>query len=591
MNNTDAPPAWALMQRHVLNELEAAALEFVRKYTHDNFTFIWRDEWPGFDGSDDGYESFYNFPLYYAIGGPQSIDDVSRKLWDGVTRQFTRYGQIYDEFDAHYDWMHHGESYTNFYFFGLCDPADEVFRRRTTKFASLYLGDNPAAPNYDAELKLIRSPMNGSRGPHFVNTAEDWVTHRPILANYPLPFDDIPNVTSSDAWNDDVLFLNILEAINQRMMRGDVPLNLTSTSLMLNAYMATGDERYKTWIEEYVGTWMQRVRDNNGILPDNVGLSGKVGEYNDGKWWSGYYGWKWPHGLMNQVESTVIGGVNAFLASGNAEFLELPRSVIDLVTEQGREESGVLQVPHRHGDDGWYDFRPMDVRHVFQLWYVSRDDEDWERLERLTDISRFDQLNYRKGKGDSNHTGSWLAFVRGKNDDYPLQILGACYKETQSRLDRIRKDQTTPDDQDVHHWQKHNPVILEGLVQLMHGSPNHMYHGGLLHSSLRYFDPAQQRTGVPANVAALVDRLTPGGVRLRLVNLSTTEEKDVLIQAGMFREHNITRIRQVEIYPFQFNTIDGPHVTVRLAPGAVCRLDIGLERFVNPPSYQFPWAE
>ena len=118
-----------------------------------------------------------------------------------------------------------------------------------------------------------------------------------------------------------------------------------------------------------------------------------------------------------------------------------------------------------------------------------------------------------------------------------------------------------------------------------------MYHGGLLHSSLRYFDPAQQRTGVPANVAALVDRLTPGGVRLRLVNLSTTEEKDVLIQAGMFREHNITRIRQVEIYPFQFNTIDGPHVTVRLAPGAGCRLDIGLERFVNPPSYQFPWAE
>ena len=591
MKNVAAPPKWALMQRHVMEQLGPAAHEFVRKYTHDDHTLKWRREWPGFDGSDDGYESFYNFPLFYAIGGPSSMDQLSRDLWEGVTRQFTQYGQIHDEFDAHYDWMHHGESYTNFYFFGLSDPTSQAFQQRTIKFASLYLGDSPSAPNYDPIHKLIRSPINGSRGPHFVNTAEDWVTHRPILANYPLPFDDIPNVTSSDAWNDDVLFLNILNAMNHRMMRGDVPLNLTSTSLMLNAWMATGDERYRTWIEEYVAAWLQRVRDNNGILPDNVGLSGKIGEYNDGKWWSGYYGWKWPHGLVNQIESTVIGGTNAYLVSGNPVYLELPRSVIDLVTGLARKEGGVLLVPHRHGDEGWYDFRRMNVRHLFQLWFVSRADEDWERLVRLADISGFDQLNYRKGKGDSNHTGSWVAFVRGRNDDYPQQILESCYAETLSRLDQIRSDETTPEDQDVHHWQRLNPVILEGLVQLMHGAPNHMYHGGLLHASLRYFDPEQRRSGLPSHVAALVDRLTPDGVRLRLVNLHSTAEKNVVIQAGMFREHRFTRIRQVETYPFQFNTIDGPHVTICLAPGAVCRLDVGLQRHVNPPSYRFPWAE
>jgi len=117
------PPEWALWQRHLLERLFPAAMEFVEKYTRPDGALVWRDRWPGMDGSDDGYESFYNFPLYYALGGPEEIHRLSRKLWEGVTRQFTRYGQVHKEFDAYYDWMHHGESYTNFYFFGLADPT------------------------------------------------------------------------------------------------------------------------------------------------------------------------------------------------------------------------------------------------------------------------------------------------------------------------------------------------------------------------------------------------------------------------------------------------------------------------------------
>ena len=75
------------------------------------------------------------------------------------------------------------------------------------------MGEDPDAANYDAEQKLIRSPITGSRGPRFVNTAEDWVTHREVLAGYPLPYDDIPGVTSSDAWIDDARFPRILDAI------------------------------------------------------------------------------------------------------------------------------------------------------------------------------------------------------------------------------------------------------------------------------------------------------------------------------------------------------------------------------------------
>ena len=419
------PPEWAFWQRHLLKQLHPAAVEFVDRYTRPDGTLIWRDEWPGMDGSDDGYESFYNFPLYYVLGGPEEIHGLSRKLWDAVTRQFTRYGQVHDEFDAYYDWMHHGESYTYFYFFGLADPTVKKDRERALRFAALYLGDDPKTPNYDAERKLIRSPITGSRGPRFVNTAEDWLTHRPILAHYRLPYDDIPNVTSSSAWNDDEKFPFILDVMNRRMMRGDVPLNLTSTSMMLNAYMYTGDPKYKTWITDYVGAWIERTRKNGGILPDNVGLSDKIGENVDGKWWGGYYGWRWPHGLFNQLESTVIGGSNAYMLTGDPGYLELPRSVLVLVQSKAKTDNGHVVVPHRHGDNGWYDYRPLNPKYPTHLWYTSRAEEDWQRVRDLSDAAAWQTLDYRKGKGDSENLAPWLGLISGENPDYPTQSLKA----------------------------------------------------------------------------------------------------------------------------------------------------------------------
>ncbi len=586
---TAAPPEWALLERHLLERLYPAAVEFVRKYTLPDGTLIWRDEWPGMDGSDDGYESFYSFPLYYVLGGPEEIHRLSHKLWDAVTRQFTRYGQVHNEFDGYYDWMHHGESYTYFYFFGLADPTDRAFRERAVRFAGLYLGEDPNAPNYDPKRKLIRSPITGSRGPRFVNTAEDWVTHRPILAHYPLPYDDIPNVTESSAWNDEEKFPHILKAMNDRMMRGDVPLNLTATSLILNAYMLTGDEKYKTWITDYVSAWIERTQRNKGILPDNVGLSGKVGEYMDGKWWGGYYGWRWPHGLFNQIESTVIGASNAYLVSGDPNYLALPRSVLKLVQGEAKKDGDRLLVPHRHGDDGWYDYRPLHPKYPTHLWWVSRDKADWRRVVELSDASAWGKFQYVKAKGDSNNMAPWLGFLEGKNPDYPSQMLRATYGETLRRLAMIRSDRSTPDEQDVHHWQQRNPVVLEALVQLMLGGPNHVYHGGLLHCSVRYFDPAGRRPGVPPDVAVLVDRITPGGIRVELVNLSPTEPRDVILQAGAFGEHTFTTVRQVIHYPHQFHTIGGKWFQVRLGPAAVGRLEIGIKRFDNPPTYAFPW--
>ena len=214
--------------------MDEAALLYQRRYTRADGTFVWRDEWPGMDGSDDGYESYHNWPLFYALGGSERIHANSRWLWEAVTRQFAAYGQIYREFDAYYDWMHHGESSLYFYYFGLADPQREPDRARALRFARMYTGEDPQAPNWDPALKQMRSPINGSRGPRFATRAADWQTHRWVLNDYPLPYADLDVPTRREAWlrdeevlkadwNDDAVFAVILQAMNDRMMQGDVP--------------------------------------------------------------------------------------------------------------------------------------------------------------------------------------------------------------------------------------------------------------------------------------------------------------------------------------------------------------------------------
>src|SRR5260370_41846478 len=102
-------PAWAVLQRLVLETLNHAAVQLVQRYTRPDGTLTWRTQWPGMDGSDDPYEGFHNLALLYILGGSDNLHALSRTLWETITWQWTEYGQIYREFDAYYDWMHHGE--------------------------------------------------------------------------------------------------------------------------------------------------------------------------------------------------------------------------------------------------------------------------------------------------------------------------------------------------------------------------------------------------------------------------------------------------------------------------------------------------
>jgi hypothetical protein len=596
VNGRANPPAWAVKQRFLIDLMDRAAVGFVERYTRPDGTLIWRKEWPGMDGSDDGYESFLSFPLFYILGGGEHVHELGRREWDAVTWQFTEYGQVYREFDAYYDWMHHGESYTYLYYLAMANPYHYVDRCRALRFAAMYSGQDPDAPNWDPVHKMIRSPISGSRGPIFEMTEEDWSTHRPVLANYLAPYEDVPGYESDDPqvvldWNDDETFEQILKLMNQRMVPGDVPLNLNATSLITSAYLYTGEEQYKQWVLDYLGAWIERTERNGGIIPDNVGPNDVIGERMNGKWWGGYYGWRWPHGTWKILEATLIAGSNALLLTGDTSWLDLHRSQADMLWELRKECAGQMVVPARHGAQGWFDYRRPNPLSYVHLAYLSQEAQDQERLEERFPEWAAWRDEPRFFKAGSYGPRGWYAYLCGENPGFPQQALEDTYTAIDGRLQRIEDDVWDVESWDVHHWQNLNPVIPEALIQMAMGSPAAVYHGGLLHAHARYYDPDRSRPGLPEHVAALVEAISPEAFELTLVNTDPLRARSVIVQAGAFGEHGFTGVGlrdSPEAAPPQ--RVDARHLTVHLGPSAQARLHLGVRRYAHAPTYAYPPA-
>src|SRR5262245_30044764 len=244
-------PMWAMLERRVLEESAPAMEEFYRKYYDDRGYVQCVLRWGADDGPDDAFENFAGWPEFHALGGGDAILRLYIKGLDGMIQQYTdakttevpagRGGMYYKEFSAQSDWMHHGEGLRVFNRMGLSVPGDAKYLERARRFAGLYMGEDPEAPNYDPRRKLIRSLINGSRGPMLRKaTSLDWVGD---------PF-DVQNFSLVHSERNFEEMLAHYEEYGDVI--GDSFLNLVATTLPLNAYLATGDAKYKKWIVDYM---------------------------------------------------------------------------------------------------------------------------------------------------------------------------------------------------------------------------------------------------------------------------------------------------------------------------------------------------
>ncbi|MBX3437738.1 MAG: hypothetical protein KF861_09620 [Planctomycetaceae bacterium] len=567
------PPAWALMERELLAANAEACRRYFDHYFDERGYLLCVERWGGDDGPDDAIENCNDWPILHALGAHDDVLTMYRKALEGHFRQYTeaktvdvpfaRDGMYYKEFPVMFDWLHNGEGLTVFNLQGLSDPNNLNFQNRTRRFAGFYMNEDPQAPNYDPEYKIIRSLFNGSRGPLLRKaTGLDW-------AGDPIEVEG----RFKPRHGEDTYEQMVEHFKDYNDVVGDHPSNLLATSLAINAFMLTGEEKYRDWLLEYVGAWNQRIRDNNGIIPSNIGLDGTIGGETGGKWYGGVYGWGFtvfdPGAQDYQNRSTFqmgfTGFMNAYLLTGGDDaYLDEWRKMFDVVNANARMVDGKTMYPSKYGDDGWYAFTPSPYAPFAQeLFYLSMKDDD------------------RKWFGSNG----WLDFLEGKNPNYPVLALQSDFGQIRARHQMLLDDTTTPDTRLADDPMPINPASVNSLISLMLGGIHPGHRGSILHCRVRYFDPVERRAGIPEGVAALVEKLSADGMTLTLVNTNQVEPREVLVQAGGYGEH-------------QFNTatVDGENVdirdrlvTVRLAAGSGARIQFSMNRYANTPTMILPW--
>jgi len=583
------PPAWALLERQLLQANSKACERFAAKYVDDRGYLLHTPRWGTLDGPDDAIETFYNWTLLHALGGSDSVLELYKKALEGHYKQYAQLrtkltklaenGAHYKEFITQSDWFHTGEGIRAFMFLGLSDPNNARFRDRMTRFAGMYMGEDPEAPNYDTKLKLIRSIWTGSKGPMLHKATEyDWVGD-PVPGSF--------HLLHNRAGRNKLLDMN---AYYPKMLAhckeyldsvGDHPLNLASTGLGLNAFALTQQSKYKDWVVEYVTAWKQRTEACGGNIPTNVGLDGKPGGEYGGQWWKGTYGWNFTiyDGEIDAIahRNTFTAGSwpgfsNALMLTGDQNFVGVLRRQMDNIYAQKKVEGGKTLLPQMYGDPkgykergapSWYHYTGnLFQDRLLEIYVWSMDRKDLERVPMQ----------------------GWVAFLEGKNPEYPVQALQRDLEFVRQNVREFEADSTTPDTRLADYPMGMNPAAVHALTNLTMGA---FLTGNIwsLHSRFRYFDPERRRAGLPQDIGALVEKLEADAATLVLVNLDPVEARNVVVQAGGYGEH---RFDSVEI-DGKTQAIAGPILSVRLEGGAGARLRFRMARYVNPPTLAQPW--
>ena len=548
------------------------AAQFFDRYFDDRGYLLCVERWGGDDGPDDAIENVNDWPVLHALGAHDSIRRLYEKAWEGHLRQYTeaktvavefaRQGMYYKEFPVMFDWVHNGEGLTVFDLQGLSDPRDPRFRDRVKRFAGFYMNEDPAAPNYDPRHRIIRSLFNGSRGP-LLRKAEpvDW-------AGDPIEVEGRFRPRHGER-----SYREMLDHFKDyRRIVGDHPQNLAATSLALNAYMVTGERKYRDWLLEYVDAWRQRTLENGGIIPTNIGLDGTIGGSSDGKWYGGVYGWAFTvvepqSGRLvhrNTHHLGLNGFGNAYLLTGDDRYLDVWRRQIDTINAQAKIVDGRTLYPHMYGDQGWYDFTPQPYVHgALEVYYWSMRPEDRNRVP----------------------PSGWLAFLEGNDPGYPERALRNDFAALRAKVEQMSRDTTTPDTRLADDPMVLNPATVAALVNLTLGGLVPEHQGEVLHCRLRYFDPDARRPGpAPRRRRPRRDAHRRGGHahpgQPRSVRAANNRRPGGRLPRA--RVH-LRRLRRPHGFPRPATPQRPP------GPGAGGRLVLRLKRYVNPPTVSQPW--
>jgi len=604
-----APPTWALLEREILRYNSLAVEEFARKFVDHRGYLAHTPRWGTLDGPDDALETYWNWTLLHALGGSDRVLELYKLAYEGHLKQYGELrttltklasnGAFRKEFITQSDWFHTGEGMRAFLLAGLSDPNDPVYRARMERFAAMYTGDDPEAPNYDKQHKILRSMWTGSLGPMLRKaTTYDWVGD-PVPGTFHLLHNPAGRGKMLDF---EANYKKMLAHCDEYLdSAGDNWLNLASTILGLNAFALTGNGKYSQWVLEYAGAWRDRAASNGGMIPSTIGLNGKLGGEHNGQWWKGTYGWNFTifDGELEQIahrnyytDGTFPGFSVALLLSGDQSYVATLRKQMELVYAQKKVLNGQTMLPTMYGDPkgykyngppSWYQWSPqLHTDRLTEIYFWSMDRKD---LASVPIADAYTPSGGRGGYGEPDRGNTFLGYLDGKLPNYPELVLRDDLARIRHRVEMIRTDNTTADSRLADYLLDLNPATTNGLTNLTLGGYFSRGRIWVLHSRFRYFDPVRRRAGLPEDVGALVEKLGADSATLTLVNMHQTEPREVAVQAGGYGEHRFDSVT----VGGTTTAVGGPVLNVRLEPGAGRRLEFKMSRYATPPSFAFPW--
>ena len=153
-NRVETPPEWATLQRQLIEKMNRAAPQVLKKYTRSDGTLMWpsNPDFTSIDGLDDAYESFHNWPLFYMLGGDAQFLTDAHAQFDRITRDMARYNtghgypMVVKEYQPGYDWFHQGEGNYLFYMLCMADPSNRNSIERAETVCGIFHGRGPGCP-------------------------------------------------------------------------------------------------------------------------------------------------------------------------------------------------------------------------------------------------------------------------------------------------------------------------------------------------------------------------------------------------------------------------------------------------------------
>ena len=562
------PPEWAVKERLLLVENARAVEKFYARYYDDRGYLKCQPRWSIGDGVDDSPENIGNWPLLYALGADPVVLELHNKAWDAHVKQFSeknveftpKQGNIYKEFITSFDAFHAGEHYSSFIQMPVADPRNRKFMDRVLRFAGFYLNEGLKKgdePNYDPNLKIIRSVMHGSRGATLEIEPSYW----------------------GNKWEEVAKWERMARWTN---VKGDDIENLYMTTFAANAFIVGGQEKYKNWMTEYVDAWTKRADENSGIFPCTVGLTGKVGEQWENRWWARFDGtWRLYGGIRVGLENALM------LTGDSAKYMEPLRRQLKVLIDHPVDDKGKM-FPAGSYDGKTWGGKARFGRHAIRLYLSEFRDDDLKIID--DEVARCNEpgkFSYDPGFFYHIDDYAWLYFVLGKNPEFPQKMLDSDLKRVQSQSAAMAQDKTEDWKRRSDDSHRYIPPATHSLVNLACGGIGPLWkEGTLIFSEVWHYDPVRNRPGLPEDVAALIDSIKKDEVSITLVNLCQTQPRTLVVRTGAYGEHQCLQVVPAGAKPVDVNR---NWFAVDLAPGCGGKLVLKVKRFANQPKAGMPW--